>query len=293
MHTRLAAAALLSVTAVWGSTFFLIKDLLDRLPAADFLAVRFALAAVVMLAVAPRAVVRLDPIVRRRSVYAGLVYAVAQILQTIGLGHTDASVSGFITGLYVVATPVLASLAFRQRISRTVWTAVALATVGLGILSLRGLTVGFGEALTFVCAILYAVHIVLLSRWSSARDAYGMATIQMGVIALLCLLVATPGGLSLPQRTDDWLAVVYMALVAGAFAMVAQTWAQGQIDASRAALLMTMEPVFAASFAIVLGGELLGWRVLVGGALVLAAMMLAEVSGRHETRVGQGCSATR
>jgi drug/metabolite transporter (DMT)-like permease len=285
MRTRLAAAALLTVTAVWGSTFFLIKDLLDRVPAADFLAVRFAIAFVAMLALAPRAIGRLGPLALRRSIYAGAIYGVAQILQTTGLGHTDASVSGFITGLYVVATPVLASLAFGQRVTRTVWIAVALSTIGLAILSLRGFSVGFGEGITFMCAILYAVHIVLLSRWSTARDAYAMATIQMGVIALLCFVVAAPGGLTLPQRSGDWLAVVYMALVAGAVAMVAQTWAQSQLDAARAALLMTMEPVFAATFAIVLGSEELGWRLLIGGTVVLVAMVLAESSGRSELRV--------
>jgi drug/metabolite transporter (DMT)-like permease len=285
MRSRFAAIALLGVTAVWGSTFFLIKDLLDRVPAADFLAVRFAIAFAAMLLLAPRAIARLTPQMRRRSAYAGGIYGVAQIMQTVGLGHTAASVSGFITGLYVVATPVLASLAFRQRVSRTVWVAVGLSTVGLAILSLTGFAVGFGEAITFVCAVLYAVHIVVLSRWSTARDAYGMATLQMGVIALLCLVAATPGGLTLPSRTDDWIATVYMALAAGALAMVAQTWAQSQLDASRAALLMTMEPVFAATFAITLGDEGVGWRLLVGGALVLAAMVLAESSGRTETAV--------
>lgn len=285
MRTRLAAAALLSVTAVWGSTFFLIKDLLDRVPAPDFLAVRFAIAFAAMFLIAPRAISRLSPDMRRRSAYAGGIYGVAQIMQTVGLGHTDASISGFITGLYVVATPVLASLAFRQRVSRTVWLAVALSTIGLAILSLRGFAVGFGESITLMCAILYAVHIVVLSRWSTAKDAYAMATIQMGVIAVLCFVAAAPGGLTLPDRSGDWIATVYMALAAGALAMLAQTWAQSQLDAARAALLMTMEPVFAATFAIAFGNEGLGWRLLIGGALVLAAMILAESSGRSETDV--------
>jgi drug/metabolite transporter (DMT)-like permease len=284
----LAAAALLGVTAVWGSTFFLIKDLLDRLPAADFLAVRFAIAFLLMLLVAPRAIGRIGPLARRRSVGAGLVYGAAQILQTTGLGHTDASVSGFVTGLYVVATPVLASAAFGLRVPRSVWLAVVLSTAGLGILSLRGLSIGFGESITLVCAILYAVHIVLLSRWSTARDAYAMATIQTGVIALVSLVAAAPHGLTLPDRGGDWLAVVYMAVVAGAVAMLAQTWAQSQLDASRSALLMTMEPVFAAAFAIVLGDESVGWRLLVGGTFVLAAMVLAEWSGSRKTTPSTG-----
>lgn len=132
--------------------------------------------------------------------------------------------SGFVTGLYVVATPAIAALAFGQRVTRFIWIAGAVYGVGLGILSLRGLSVGFGEAVTFIGAILYAVHIVLLSRWSSAREAYAMATIQMAVITVLCLLAAAPDGLTLPRTSGDWASVVYMALAAGALAMVVQTW---------------------------------------------------------------------
>lgn len=282
MRQRLAALALLSVTALWGSTFILIKDLTDRLPVVDFLGVRFAIAAFALFVVSPRAIFRLTPEVRRRSAYAGGIYGIAQILQTIGLGHTSASVSGFVTGMYVVATPLLAATLLRQRIPAAVWIAVGLSTVGLGILSLRGFQIGFGEAVTLVGAILYAVHIVALSRWSSPRDALAMATIQTAVIAAMCLLLASPGGIELASGTGDWLAVIYMALGAGALAMLAQTWAQGQLSASRAALLMTMEPVFAATFAVIFGNEQLGMRVLFGGALILSAMLIAEMTEARE-----------
>lgn len=278
MRQRLAALALLSVTALWGSTFILIKDLNDRLPVVDFLGIRFAIAALALFLISPRAISRLSPEVRKRSVYAGGIYGVAQILQTTGLSHTEASVSGFVTGMYVVATPLLAAALLRQRIPRVVWIAVALSTVGLGILSLRGFHIGFGEAVTFAGAILYALHIVALSRWSSPRDALAMATIQTAVISAMCLLLASPGGITLASGTRDWLAVIYMALGAGALAMLAQTWAQGQLSASRAALLMTMEPVFAATFAVVFGNEQLGMRVLFGGALILAGMLIAEMT---------------
>lgn len=280
--TRWASLALLFVTATWGSTFFLIKDLLERVPTLDFLAVRFAIAAVAMAVVAPRAVARLSPAVRRRGVLAGAVYGVAQILQTEGLAHTDASISGFVTGMYVVLTPVIAAIVLRQHVGRVGWVAVVLATAGLAFLSLRGLAVGFGEGITFLSAVLYAAHIVALSAWSTARDAYGLAVVQMAVIAVLSLAATGWNGLVLPDRPADWGSVVYMAIVAGAFAMLLQTWAQAHIPATRAAIIMTMEPVFAAGFAILLGGEDPGPRVAVGGALVLAAMLLAELSPRRK-----------
>jgi drug/metabolite transporter (DMT)-like permease len=280
----LAAVALLAMTASWGSTFFLIKDLLDRVPTVDFLAVRFAVAGLAMLAVAPRAIGRLAPETRRRALVLGGVYGVAQILQTAGLAHTPASVSGFITGLYVVATPVIAALVLRTRITALTWGAVVLATGGLGVLTLEGFSVGYGQALTFVAAILYAVHIVGLGAWSRPADALGMSVLQVLVIAGVCLvaaLVTGSPGVVLPDRGTDWLSLVYMALVAGAAAMLAQTWAQAHLPATRSAIIMSMEPVFAAFFAVLLGGESVTARMLVGGLMVLTAMIVVEVVPRR------------
>jgi drug/metabolite transporter (DMT)-like permease len=282
----IATGALLAVTASWGSTFFMIKDLLDRVPTLDFLAVRFAIAGLVMLAVAHRAVLALPRTVLGRAVVVGGVYGIAQILQTAGLAHTAASVSGFVTGMYVVCTPLLAALLLRTRISAVTWAAVALATAGLGVLTLdlplnAGSSVGYGEALTFVAAVLYALHIVALGAWSTARDALGMSVVQLLVIALVCLVSTAPDGVVLPDRGQDWAAVVYMALVAGALAIVAQTWAQSQLSPTRTAIIMSMEPVFAAFFAVLLGGEDVGIRMVFGGAMVLTAMLVVEVGPRR------------
>jgi len=273
----LATGALLLTTAGWGSTFFLIKDLLERVPTLDFLAVRFAIAGVVMFAVAHRAVLALSGQVLRRAVVVGAIYGVAQILQTAGLAHTAASVSGFITGMYVVCTPLLAAVLLRTPISAVTWAAVVLATAGLGVLTLQGFSVGYGEALTFVAAVLYALHIVSLGAWSTARDALGMSVVQLLVIAAICLVATAPDGVVLPDTGRDWASVVYMAMVAGALGLVAQTWAQSQLSATRTAIVMSMEPVFAAFFAVLLGGEGLTSRMLLGGAMVLTAMLVVEL----------------
>ena len=277
----LATGALLLTTASWGSTFFLIKDLLDRVPTLDFLAVRFAIAGVVMFAIAHRAVLALSPQVLRRAVVVGGIYGVAQILQTAGLAHTSASVSGFITGMYVVCTPLLAAVLLRTPISRVTWAAVVLASAGLGVLTLQGFSVGYGEALTFVAAVLYALHIVSLGAWSTARDALGMSVVQLLVIAAVCLVATAPDGVVLPQNGRDWASIVYMAMVAGALALIAQTWAQSQLSPTRTAIIMSMEPVFAALFAVLLGGEGLTGRMFVGGAMVLTAMLVVELGPRR------------
>ena len=278
----LATAVLLGITACWGSTFFLIHDLLDRVPAVDFLAVRFSIAAVLLLVVAPRAVVRLSPTTRRQAAVLGCVYGVAQILQTAGLAHTPASVSGFITGMYVVATPLFAAVLLHNRITRMTWAAVALAFGGLAVLTLDGLSIGYGEALTFVAAMLYALHIVGLGAWSNAGDALGMSILQVVMVAVICLVASAPGGIVLPDNGRDWLSVVYMAVFPAALALLGQTWAQAHLSATRAAIVMSMEPVFAALFAVLLGGEDLTSRMLGGGAMVLAAMLLVELGPRRK-----------
>jgi len=276
-RARLATLLLVSVTAVWGSTFFLIHDLVEHVPPADFLAVRFGIAAVVMFVLFRRQTLALSRRELRVGVVLGGLYGVAQVLQTTGLAHTDASVSGFITGTYVVLTPVLGAVLLHDRIGRVTWFAVGLATVGLALLSLRGLSVGIGEALTLLSAILYAGHIVALGRWSTPGAALGLATVQAGVITLVAAVVALPDGLTLPADGRQWASLLYMALAAGALALWAQTWAQAHLTATRAAIVMALEPVFAALFAVTLGGESLTGRMLVGGALVVAAMYLVEL----------------
>ena len=225
--TLLAVAALLSVTAMWGSTFFLTKDLLERVPTTDYLAVRFTIAAALMLTIAPRAIARLSREARRHALVLGVLYGLAQIVQTAGLAHTAASVSGFITGLYVVFTPVLAAVLLDARTTPWTWSAVALATVGLGVLSLEGLAVGFGEALTLVSAVLYALHIVGLGAWSRPDDALGMSILQLVVIAAVCGVATAPDGVVLPPTPQDWLSVVYMAAFAGALLAVTLTYLVG------------------------------------------------------------------
>jgi drug/metabolite transporter (DMT)-like permease len=279
---RIAVLALLSVAAAWGSTFFLTKDLLLRMDVADYLALRFAIAAIVLTLVRPRAISRLSRLERGRGVALGITYGIAQLVQTEGLRHTSASVSGFVTGMYVVFTPLLAAVILRHKIGRWAWVAVALATIGLGVLSLRGLSMGTGELLTLASAGLYGLHIVGLGAWSTPSNAFGLSSLQMVVIVLVCAIGAIPGGFTLPSGVSDWTSVIYMALVAGALALIVQTWAQAHLAPTRAAIAMTMEPVFASGFAVVFGAESLTGRMLIGGALVLAAMYLVELAPRRK-----------
>ena len=279
--TTLATLGLLAMTAVWGSTFVLIKDVVGRMPVADFLAVRFLIGAGVMLALFARPVWRLGRQQLLRGLLLGGLYGVGQLLQTWGLALIAPSISGFVTGMYVVFTPILAVLLLRRRMPAVTWLAVALSTAGLALLSLNGLSVDLGVWLTLVSAVLYALHIVGLGQWSRPGEAFGMSAVQMLAIAAVCLLATAPHGPVWPPDRNAWLAILYMALIAGAGAMLMQTWAQSHLPATRAAIVMTTEPVFAAAFAVLFGSDVLGWRMLAGGALVLAAMYLVELAPRR------------
>ncbi len=279
-RTWVVVAALVAVTAVWGSTFVVVKDAIARMPVLDFLAWRFALAAVLMVVARPRAAARLSPAGRRHGLLLGLALGAGYVAQTLGLRTADAAVSGFITGMFVVFTPLAAAVLLRRAPSRSAWAAVALATVGLGLLSLEGFRVGGGEALTLLCAAAFALHIVGLGEWSSRHDAYALAVVQLAVVATGCGIGAAVGGLSVPRDRDVWLALVVTALLATAVAFVVQTWAQAHLEPTRAAVIMTMEPVFAGVFAAV-AGETFGTRKLAGSALILAAMLAVELGPRR------------
>ncbi|MCU1594891.1 MAG: Threonine/homoserine efflux transporter RhtA [Frankiales bacterium] len=287
MTRQAPTLALIGVTAIWGSTFVVVKDAVEKMPVTDFLTWRFALASLAMLLIRPRSVARLGRPGRRAGVLLGLALAAGYLLQTLGLERTSPAISGFITGLYVALTPIGAAVLLRRPPGRTAWLAVLLATAGLALLSLHGFSIGTGELLTLGCAVAFTFHIVGLGRWASSHDAFGLAVVQLLTTTLLCAVVAVPGGLAAPPDASVWGALALTALAATALAFVVQTWAQAHLAPTRAAVIMTMEPVFSGLFAVALAGEALGPKTLAGAALVLAAMLITEIGPHPEPVVAK------
>ncbi len=276
----IAVLALVSMTAIWGSTFVVVKEAIARMPPADFLAVRFLLATMLMLLVRPGSVQALGRRGLKHGVLLGLALGSGYVAQTYGLQTTAVTVSGFVTGMFVVFTPLISAVLLRRQVPRVAWAGVALATTGLALLALHGFSVGTGEALTLLGAFAFGFHIVGLGEWSAQHDAYGLAVVQLGTVSVLCLAIASPGGVAMPPDLGVWAAVIGTAVFATALAFVVQTWAQAHLSPTRAAVILTMEPVFAMGFALVLG-ERPTPRTLVGAALVAAAMYLVELGPRH------------
>lgn len=273
---RLAALALVAVTAVWGSTFALSKDLLGRLPVADYLGPRYLVGATVLVLLCPRLLRAMTPHTMVVGVGLGALYAVAQLLQFHGLATTAPTVSAFVVAMYVVFTPLLAALLPGRGVDRLTWIAVVVATVGVAVMSLRGWALGVGEALTLVSALLYAVHILALGRWARRGEALAVTFLQLATMGVLLTALGAADGLVLPGRADVPL-FLYLALVAGTVTLLVQTWAQGHVASGHAAVLMVLEPVWAAVFAVLVWHEALDGRTLVGSALVLAAMLMIVI----------------
>jgi drug/metabolite transporter (DMT)-like permease len=162
----------------------------------------------------------------------------------------------------------------KEKITRFVWLCIMVATVGLGLLSIRGFSVGVGEMFVLASAFLFAAHIIALSKWSSGRDVYAMTVVQLTMCALLSGIASIPGGYSAPPDSGVWAVVIFTAVFATAIAFIVQTWSQAHMSATKVAVILTMEVVFAAIFAIFFGGERLTLQSALGGILVVVAMYL-------------------
>ena len=274
LKIRLAPWALLSVSAAWGMAFVVMKDAIERQSVNNFLFTRFLLAVIVMIALKPSVVKNFDRDLLQRAGSAGIFLGLGYIFQTLGLARTGAAITGFVTGLYVVFTPLLAAFFLKERITKLIWFCVAIATIGLGLLSIRGFSVGIGEMLVLASAFFFAAHIIALGKWSSGRDVYAMTIVQLAVCAVLSGLASIPGGYSPPPDNGVWGVVIFTAVVCTAVAFVVQTWSQAHMTTTKVAVILTMEVVFAAIFAMIFGGERLTLQATLGGVMVLTAMFM-------------------
>jgi drug/metabolite transporter (DMT)-like permease len=272
---------LLMVTAVWGWTFVLVKDAVTQYPTLPFLQIRFALALVVMALVVHRLPTRRE---LRVGVVIGAVLAAGYLAQTAGLTITSPGNAGLITGLFVVLTPLLNRL-FGSPIHAWTWIATLVSLGGLVLLTGGPSGMNVGDLLVLACAVLFALHIVLLGRWSPGTSSGPLAMVQMGV----CTVLFSAGGTwSLrPPSSEVWFAIVVTGLFASAFGYLIQTWVQAHISANRTALILATEPGWALVAAVVLAGQRFGVVQAVGAALLLAAIVGHELASLKFEAHGQ------
>lgn len=271
-----AVLSLVFVAIVWGAGFVLMKDAIDDQPVFDFLATRFTLATLVMIAIRPQVLSAINKQTLFRGSVLGVMLGLAYITQTIGLDLTTAAITGFLTGLYVVFTPLLFWFVFKKKVDKKVIVGTTLALTALLFISFNGISIDPGQIWLIACALLFAGHIIGLSFWSNAKDIYTLTVIQLAAGSVVCWLGALPDGYQPPPSAFVWGTVVFTAVFATAMAFLIQTWAQSIMDPSRVAIILTGEIVFAAVIAVAVGQEVLSARTIIGGVLIVVAMLIVE-----------------
>lgn len=280
MHQLVPALALLLAAAIWGFTFPLVKEALRDIGTFQFLAVRFAIASLVYAVLWPRIAAR-SVRFGTAGLVAGALLAAGHVFQTAGLELTRSTNAGFITGLYVVFTPLLAWIFLRRRLTAVVAAGVALTTVGLGLLSIQtvsgSVSVNLGDLLVLICAVAYGGQIVALARWAPGSDARVLTLQQFTVTTLACAVFIPFEGFGARYTTDVWIALAATAIGSSVYGIGVQVWAQKRISPTRAAVIFSMEAPFAALAAFLLADERLPSRAWAGAALILVGMLVVEL----------------
>jgi drug/metabolite transporter (DMT)-like permease len=277
-----AEAALIGAALLYGITFPLVHDALDDITPFAYLLGRFGIATLILLPAALPALSTRGPD-RRMLVRAGLTAGVilfgGYATQTVGLQYTSPSTSAFITGLYVVITPVIESAISRRLPHPPVVAGILIATVGLYLLTGADVQLGRGEVFTLMCAVLFAFHIVYIGAYANRFRTAQFTALQIGAVALLSIAPTAEQGIGSLSALAVF-AVVFTGIACSAIALPLQLWGQRRIPATRAALILLAEPVFA-GIAGYVNGERLGAGRLAGGVAILAGIAVSELWPRR------------
>lgn len=276
-----AELSLVGIAAVWGLTFVMVQDAIALMPAMTFLAYRFLVAAAVVAIIFHRKLRALSRDGWRAGLLMGAFLTAGYIAQTLGLERTSASNAGFITGLFVVLTPVFGAVFFKHPVGRPAWIAALVSAIGLFLLSTSGGAGAgqlAGDALVFLCACSFAFHILFTADAVKKYDVTALLAVQLSLCGVFCFVVAAAAqDLQLPRTSVEWNALLVTAFIASALGFFVQTYAQQHAAPARTALILASEPAFAGFFAYILAGEtrsLIGW---VGAGLILVAILGVEL----------------
>jgi drug/metabolite transporter (DMT)-like permease len=276
---NMADLGLLSVTVFWGTTFILSKQVLEHISLLNYLGIRLGLAAFFMFLFTLGRLKHINAQTSRDGIILGILLFFSYLFQMWGIQFTSASNAGFITGLNVILVPVFSVLLFKDKPRLASLIGVVFATTGLFFLSGGDFTaLSKGDWLVLICAVVVTFHVIFTGRFAVRNDIYLLTFVQLTTVALLALsllfferqpLQAIP--------LNCYLILIYLALFGTVYTFFMQTAMQRFTTATRTALVFSMEPVFAALFAYMLAGETMGTLGWLGGGLILAGMIIAEI----------------
>lgn len=277
-RARTAELSLVGVSAVWGLTFPVVQDAVAEIPVTTFLGYRFTAAALVAALLFRKPLVSLRGPGWRAGAAMGVFLTGGYLFQTFGLERTSASNAGFITGLFVVLTPLLGAIFLGHRAGAPAWVAAGVSAVGLYLLSGTGDVNLAGDLLVLGCAISFSFHILVTDPAVKAHDVRALLVVQLGFCGLMCLALAAGGGdLVVPTSASVWSALAITAVFASVLGFYIQAYAQQHASPARIALILATEPAFAGFFAYLLKGEVLNAWGWVGAGLIMAAIVTVEL----------------
>jgi len=269
---------LLLVSAIWGTTFALLRESLRVIHPGELMAIRFTIAAIVLGAIFWR---RIWPVKRRwliDGLWLGLWVAIAYLTQVIGLATITSARSAFITSTYIFFTPFLAAAMGAGKPGLGDLVGVALAFGGILLFNAdAGFALGPGELWTLGCAVSFGIQIVITNIVAKRSDAVALSWMQIVVCAAFAwVFVAGRGGFRAPVERIPWGVLIYLGVMATALVIVIQTWALARTTPVKAALLFATEPIFASIFAVSFFGERMSGREVLGGGLIILGVLVTE-----------------
>lgn len=278
-----ADLALLFVTIGWGASFILTKIALTDLATYNFLAVRFILAFIISSIFFIKKMIKLDKKTIKLGIFLGIILYLHYAFQTVGLKYTTASKSAFITGLNVIMVPIFSPLLLKKFPKKASIYGAILAFIGMGLLSLSNMTsvngINVGDVYTFICAVIFALYIIAVGKFTADVESISFAVIQLGVVGILSLItsVAIEHPI-MPTSKEGWISILILSIVCTSAAYIIQNVAQRFTSSTHTALIYTGEPVFAAIFGYIFFRELLNTMGTIGAILILTGMITAEIN---------------
>lgn len=267
------------VTFFWGSSYILTKLALDVLQPFNLTALRFIIAFAISALVFYKHIIKVDKTTIKYALILAVIMVAMFIAQSFGLQHTTASNAGFLISLAVVFIPVFAHFFLKQEIERKVIIGVCIAPVGIALLTLNSrFSINSGDLLCILCALLCAVHVILMEVFTRRVDSIALGVLQLGFAGLLSIVFSLfTETVRLPDTALFWVIVLALSILCTAFGYIVQATAQKHTSATHAGLIFSLEPVFSALFGFILLGEVLSIRGYIGGVILLLSVLIAEV----------------
>lgn len=284
---------LLMITVFWGASYILTKIGLESLEPFNLTALRFIIAFCVSAIVFYKHILKVDrKTVKYAFVLAMILFGVF-VAMTFGLKYTSASNAGFLISLSIVFIPIISAVVLKQRVEKKVMIGVCLAIIGIALLTLNiQFKVGIGDLLCILCALLFAVHIIVTGVYTQGVDSIALSVLQLGFVGLFSIGFSLfTETVKLPSTGLTWFAILALSILCTAVGYIVQTTAQQYTNASHTGLILSLEPVFSAIFAFVFLGEILSLRGYIGAVILLSGVIFAELDLKlkgksNETNIG-------